>query len=117
MTAPPPGPLAPTLGTAVEALALQVDRGTVLQARAVLLGEAQRLRDAIRLHGTGATVGRCGGDPVSADAAAAFTERIAKLLQVCDEYVHGLERAGGELGRVARDYGYTEDEIAASFAR
>jgi hypothetical protein len=39
MTAPAPGPQSASLATAVESLALQVDRDTVLQARAALLGE------------------------------------------------------------------------------
>jgi hypothetical protein len=100
----------------VESLKLQVDRDTVLQARAAVLGEVLRLRDAIKFHGAGVYVGECGGDPVSGDAARAFGERIDALLGHCSRYVQDLESAGTALADVAQRYGYTEDEIAASFA-
>jgi hypothetical protein len=116
MTAPPPSPHREQFAAAVESLKLQVDRDTVLQARASLLGEAFRLHDAIKFHAAGITVGMCGGDPVSADAAPAFSERIGPLLDHCVQYAIDLQTAGEVLGAVARRYGLTEDEIAASFA-
>jgi hypothetical protein len=116
MIAPRPGPHHGQLDAAIESLTLQVDRDTVLQARAALLGEALRLRDAIKFHGAGITVGLCGRDPVSADAAHAFSERIEGLVDHCARYTNGLESAGALLGDIARSYGYTDAEIAASFA-
>jgi hypothetical protein len=115
MTAPPPGLGPDHVSAAVESLALQVDRDTVLQARAVVLAEAQRLRDAIKLHGAGLRVGQCGGDPVSGDAAKAFSERIDALLGHCSRYIRDLESAGAALADAAASYGYTEGDIAASF--
>jgi hypothetical protein len=114
MIAPHPGPHG-QLDAAVESLRLQVDRDTVLQARAALLGEALRLRDAIKLHGTGVTVGLCGQDPVSIDAARAFSERIGGLVDHCARYTTDLEAAGALLGDIASSYGYTDGEITASF--
>jgi hypothetical protein len=115
MTAPP-GPPSPTAASAaIESLMLQVNRETVLQARAALLGEAQRLRDEIQRHGDQIVVRLCGGDPVSPDASKAFGERIAVLISHCDRYVTDLENAGKQLADTARLYGFTEAEIAGSF--
>jgi hypothetical protein len=115
MIAPHPGLYHGQLDAAVESLKLQVDRDTVLQARAALLSEALRLRDSIKLHGAGVTVGRCGNDPVSADASGAFSQRIERLIDHCTRYIADLEMAGAQLGDIARSYGYTEGEIETSF--
>ena len=115
MTAPAPGPQSASLAAAVESLALQVDRDTVLQARAALLGEAQRLKDEIGFRTVDMQVGECGRDPVSSDAAPAFNERIAVLIQNCQQYTEDLEAAAGSLSNIARQYGFTESEISQSF--
>lgn len=115
MTAPAPGPQSASLSTAVESLALQVNQETVLQARAVLLGEAQRLKDEMKRYGVGISVGLCGGDPVSADATKAFGERIEVLINHCNQHVSDLERAGEQLADTARRYGFTEAEVTGSF--
>lgn len=103
------------LDAAVADLSLQVDRDTVLQARAALLGEVERLRSLIHTNRQGAFIGLCGADPVSADAAPAFNERIAALLQQCWQYTIDMESAAHTLDDTARGYGYTDAEIAASF--
>lgn len=111
----PMDPVRAEFQDAVQDLRMQVDRTTVLQARAALLGEAIRLRKALRQYG-GSRVGLCGGDPVSPIAAQAFNERIDGLLNWCYQYTDDLEGAGHGLGDMARAYGYTEDEIVASFS-
>ncbi|WP_232662935.1 WXG100 family type VII secretion target [Pseudonocardia sp. TRM90224] len=116
MTRPGPGPFRPRLDAAVADVALQVNRENVLKARAVLLAEADRLDDVIDnnlQHGLG--IGLCGGDPVSKDAQKAFNERIDGLVQHCRTYNRDLREAAHALDDVARRYGYTEEEIAASF--
>lgn len=101
---------------AVQALALQVNRDTVLQARAALLAEADRLDTELKAqHASHQRVGLCGGDPVSPEAAAAFNERIDGLVASCLAYNQELRDAAGTLDVTARAYGYTDDEIAASF--
>lgn len=117
MTAPQPGPLRPQIDAAVAAVGLQVNRDTVLQARAALLAEADRLDDELRKswnlrEGTDLV---CGRDPVSPEAAAAFTERIAALQSNCTAYNRDLREAARALDDTARSYGFTDDEIAASF--
>jgi hypothetical protein len=115
MTAPAPGPQSALLASAVESLAFQVNQDTVLQARAALLGEAQRLKDEIRLSSIDQGIGLCGGDPVSSDAASAFSERIDGLLLRCSRYTDELEQAANALTDTAREYGFTEDDIRHSF--
>ena len=100
----------------MRALALQVNRETVLKARAALLAEAARLDVEIgqRMHAYGG-VGLCGADPVSPEAARAFNERIDSLVANCRAYNGELRAVASALDANARAYGYTEDEIAASY--
>ena len=115
MTAPEVGAHRPLLDAAVSALALQVDRHTVLAARAALLAEAERLdRELVERH-RGHEVGRCGGDPVSPEAAVAFNERINALLENCFAYNRDLRAAASALDATAHKYGYTDEQIAESF--
>lgn len=97
-------------------MALQVNRDTVLQARAALLTEANRLdleltRRYIDFEG----VGLCGRDPVSPEAAQAFNKRIALLVASCRAYNSALNASADVLAATAHSYGFTDDEIAASF--
>ncbi|HEX4249367.1 MAG TPA: PE domain-containing protein [Pseudonocardia sp.] len=94
---------------------LQVSRENVLEVRSVLLGEADRLLDSIRSASSRrGWVGPCGGDPVSAEASAAFDARIRLVLEQCQRYALELKRAGDALDQVARGYGYTDAQLAAS---
>jgi hypothetical protein len=116
MTAPEVGAHRSSLDAAVRSLALQVNRETVLKARAALLAEADRLDNELQMrHATQSGIGLCGGDPVSPEAAAAFNERIDALVQECRNYNRDLRASAVALEDTARGYGYTEDEIAASF--
>lgn len=109
-------PVRAQLDAAVADVGMQVTRDNVLQARAALLGEADRLEMALtdQWHNWEG-VGLCGGDPVSVDAADAFGERSAALLANCRTYNEHLRKAAHALDAIALSYGYTEDEIAASF--
>ena len=107
--------MATPLDAAVRALALQVNRDTVLQARAALLAEADRLDVELNQRKHGSEVGVCGGDPVSPEAAGAFNERINALVVSCRAYNRDLHAAAYALDATARVYGYTDDQIAASY--
>jgi hypothetical protein len=107
--------VATPLDAAVRALALQVNRDTVLRARSALLAEARRLDLELDKRKLGSEVGLCGGDPVSPEAAGAFNERINELVMGCRAYNGQLRVAASALDATARAYGYTDDEIAASF--
>jgi hypothetical protein len=116
MTAPEVGAHRTQLDAAVHTLALQVNRDTVLQARAALLAEADRLDNNLhRTHRNYGGVGLCGADPVSPEASAAFGERIDALVDQCFGYNRDLRTSARALDATARAYGYTDDEIAASF--
>jgi hypothetical protein len=108
--------VATPLDAAVRALALQVNRDTVLKARAALLAEADRLDLGLDQRKHGSVVGLCGGDPVSPEAAQAFTERIHALVAECRAYNRDLRAAANALDATAREYGYTDDQIAASYS-
>lgn len=112
-----PGPFRPQLDAAVAEVSIQVNRDTVLQARAALLAEADWLDFELQRQSRDleAGVGLCGGDPVSPEAAAGFNERIFDLVEYCRCYNRDLRAAARALDVTARSYGYTEDEIAASF--
>jgi hypothetical protein len=117
MTAPEVGAHRIQLDAAVRSLALQVNRDTVLKARAALLAEADRLDGELHRGGNDFTkVGLCGGDPVSPEAANAFNERISTLVANCRAYNRQLRWSASALDATARAYGYTDDEIAASFS-
>jgi hypothetical protein len=116
MSAPEVGAHRIQLDAAVRSLALQVNRDTVLKARAALLAEADRLDGELRdKHSDLAQVGLCGGDPVSPEAARAFNERIDALVKSCFAYNRDLRMSASALEATARTYGYTDDEILASF--
>ena len=53
--------------------------------------------------------------PVSPEAAQAFNERINALVDDCFAYNRDLRASASALDATARAYGYTDDEIAASF--
>ncbi len=104
-----------SLSAALASVSLQVNRDNVLQARKAVLDEAQRLQDLLITHQRDVWVDLCGGDPVSADAAEAFNERIHQLVDHCWRYAMELKAAGDALGETARAYGFTDEQIAASY--
>lgn len=112
MTAPHPSDRTP-------GPALEVSRDDVLAKRNALLAEAEdfqqfleRIQDSLRMK-------RCGDDPVSHDVARAVTYRTIEsddsYFNICAAWVANLHQAADALAETARRYGYTDEEIAASF--
>lgn len=105
-----------SLSSAVADVNLQVTPENVLDVRNVLLTEADRLRTFGGQNMMMAQlVGRCGGDPISDEAQAAFSQRIGVLVQQCQQYSDQLRDAGNALDAVAKQYGYSEEQIESSF--
>lgn len=101
--------------------AFVVSRDEVLSKRADLLAEAAdfqsflgRVWDQLRMI-------PMGGDLVSQDVAGVVTDRIRddddSYLNVCQQWVNNLYQTADAMAEVAQQYGYTDEEIAASFHR
>lgn len=131
MTSPVPRIANAALQESVDGVLMQVDRDTVLRARAVLMREADELEDAMRTAtryppsrplpgrqgepGHGVWVGRCSEDPISGPAQISFNHKISAMLEPCWQYIADLRTGGDQLGEAAKQYGYTEAEVADSF--
>ena len=99
--------------------AFVVSRDEVLAKHAALLAEAddfrlflERIWDDLRME-------PMGSDPVSHDVARAVTNRIRdaddSYFNICQQWVNNLYQVAEALAETARQYGYTDEEIAASF--
>ena len=105
-------------GTVAQGREIKVSKGTVLQIRAAFLAEALNLRRAAQEAAT-AVVVPPGGDGTSAAAAKGMNQRFwegedsyaARTL----EYAQSYEDLAENLAATARQYGYTDEQIAASF--
>lgn len=133
VTSPVPRIANTALQESVDGVLMQVDRDTVLRARAVLMQEADELEEAMReataarpemrlpgrmgSPGQGVWVGRCSDDPISGPAQISFNRKIDAMLKPCWQYIYDLRTGGEQLAEAARRYGYTEDEVLASFRK
>ncbi len=85
---------------------MQVNRDNVLRARGILLAEADRLdREMVLLGQRNAHI----------NATPAFNQRIDRLMADCLQYNRDLRDAAHALDATARSYGWTDEDIAASF--
>lgn len=93
----------------------RVNQDNVLQAHAAALHAADRVRGVLESNGRDMRLEAMGTDPVSIEAAAAFTSRLQKYVMFGWNYVNELERLAGSLREAALTYGYTDDEVARGF--
>jgi hypothetical protein len=107
--------MGPAMQSDMDRAMMQVNPDNVLDVRKALLTEAEDLGSYVRANSHGLKVGNCGSDPVSPTAAQAFNEKVDDHLKEINSYVNSLFAAGGQLAQVARNYGHSEAEIAASF--
>ncbi|MDI2028539.1 hypothetical protein QFW96_07945 [Saccharopolyspora sp. TS4A08] len=117
MTTPVPPPPAPDSGAAAQTITVNEDN--VLEVRKTILSAAEDARE--RLYGLAASlqVTPPGDDEVSKHAATTWTAYLLgnqdshfnRLMQ----YVDNVEKLGEQLGEAAKQYGYTDEEISASF--
>ena len=112
---------APSSGPAPPApAAFAVSPDEVLAKRAALLAEAQDFQRFLADIREDLVMQPYGGDPVSQDVARAVTYRLVgpengSYWNVCQQWVDNLFRVAEALGETARQYGYTDEDIAASF--
>lgn len=97
-------------------LGLQVNKDNVLNVHKLLYSEVLRLRTGMRQQDYKFVMGECGTDPVSPEAAQAFTAKMTRLRDHCNNYVDILASAAEQLNQNARTYGYTEEQIKASMS-
>ena len=103
---------------AVNGVAMQVTPENVLQARAALLKHAEYLYDVAIAPQNSAMplVGLCGGDPISSQAQIAFEQKIQdNAVAPALKFVAELRKGAEQLTQTARGYGFTDEQIAASF--
>ncbi|MGI5131841.1 hypothetical protein ACQEVB_33910 [Pseudonocardia sp. CA-107938] len=98
-----------------DAAGLRVDAENVLYVRKAILEEYEELKATLDQEGQdlGYKSHLYGGDPVSADAAIAFPERVSRLIGECHQHVNELLDMATKLEAAAKAYHYTDDEIAA----
>jgi hypothetical protein len=103
-------------GRHAAAAGLSVDAENVLYVRKAILDEYESLLQVLvqETRGSAAYPTPYGGDPVSSDAAVAFPERVAVLLEQCKTHVMSLLAMADKLKEAALAYGYTESEISAA---
>ena len=99
--------------------AFVVSRDEVLAKRAALLAEADNFQQFLNHIWDQLFMKPMGGDPVSHDVARAVTDRIRdaedSYFNICQQWVDNLYQTADALAEIARQYGYTDEEIAASF--
>ena len=106
-----PGPVTGT--------AFVVSRDEVLAKRTALLAEADDFQLFLNHIWDQLFMKPIGGDPVSHDVARAVTDRVRdaddSYFNLCQAWVNNLYQAAEALAETAWQYGYTDEEIAASF--
>lgn len=110
-----PGPTDPSLAASLDHLGMQVNPENVLQIRAALLTEADRLDAMLQRHYTSLGIRAPAPDPVSGATEQVLNPKIHRLTDQFKAYVGALKAAGAELAGTAQGYGYTEQQITDSF--
>lgn len=109
------GPQALSLAASLDQLGFQVNPENVLQIRAALLGEAERLGDLLFVHSRTLHIRAPAADPVSGATEQLLNPKIDRLSDQFQAYVDALKAAGAVLAGTARGYGFTEQQITDSF--
>jgi hypothetical protein len=92
----------------------QVGPENVLAVHAILAAQAEAMNAALSAADWMRDIPRCGDDPVSIDAKAAFQPKIDRILQVHRAHLDEVTEAVDRLREAALQYRYTDDDIAAA---
>lgn len=93
----------------------QVNRDNVLAVRNAIKQQADDLQRTLQMTTAEIRVGKCGGDPISADAVPMFMHKIGEVLAIHWNHLQEVREAVDRLTDTARRYGYTEGQIQESF--
>ncbi|MCP2259693.1 hypothetical protein LX15_003399 [Streptoalloteichus tenebrarius] len=100
---------------------LVVNKENVLQAAAAFQAEADRMADVVDLHAGKMRFDAVFGDPASADMSSALAARLQNdqdsHVSRARQYVAELRSAASQLQKVAKDYGYTDEQIAEALSK
>lgn len=97
---------------------MNVTPENVLQARAVILAEAESFMEHLtdNFGSRRDLIGLCGGDPISRDARELFTQKLREnAVTPAQQYVQRLQSVAQQLAETAKSFGITEERIADSF--
>ena len=97
-----------------DGLLTQVDPDNVLAVHAVMRRQADDLEVALRAAQSDLQIGRCGGDPISADAEVAFNAKITDVFDLHWRHQREVDEAATLLRLTAQHYGHTDDDIAGA---
>jgi len=97
----------------------RVHPDNVLQAHKIMQDAANRLTDGIRSLRRDLRLEQMGGDPVSGEAAVAFTQRMStaedSYATRAQQFRDELARGAIALRRTALEYGWTDEDVARGF--
>lgn len=97
-------------------LLVKITPENLLATHSILRRQADDMEDALRSAQWSVEVGRCGGDPISTDAADAFNAKIRTVLDLHWAHQQEVAEAATLLHQTALDYGHTDDDIARALA-
>jgi hypothetical protein len=104
---------------AVNSGTFTVNQENVLAAARIIDAQAESLQEKLRSAVGDLRLEAPGNDDVSIRMASAWNDLLLNnddsYRQRIGEYVASLARLAGQLGDVARSYGYSEDDISAAF--
>ncbi|CAM3436047.1 hypothetical protein KIPE111705_08570 [Kibdelosporangium persicum] len=108
-------PEAPPASTAT----MKVNHDNVLAAAKIIQTQIDALTDTFRHHGQALFVEPTADDPVSQDAAAAWNFRLVEAddsyAARIQDYMESLKKLITQLKESAKTYGFSEQDIEASF--
>ncbi|MBW0101948.1 hypothetical protein [Pseudonocardia sp. KRD291] len=99
-----------------DGLLTQVDPDNVLAVHAALRRQADDMYVGLINAQTSLQIGRCGGDPISADAQVAFNSKLTDVLDLHWRHQMEVDEAAALLRLTALHYGHTDDDIAHALA-
>lgn len=95
----------------------QVNPDNVLAVRNAIQQQTEDLQRALQMATLETQLGKCGGDPISADATPMFMRKIGEVLRIHWDHLRELREAVDHLTDTAQSYGYTEQQIRESLTK